>query len=69
MLRCAKPGREWRASSYLPSKGYGKAMTQRPMRPLPMTAYIGGKKYSTAAATLIAHGSYAGGPVWPLKTR
>ena len=34
------------------------------MGPLRMTALIGGKRYSTDASTLLAHGEYTGGPEW-----
>jgi len=34
------------------------------MRPLRMTALIGGKRYATDTSTLLASGEYQGGPDW-----
>ena len=34
------------------------------MRPMPMTAWISGKRYSTQASTLVAHDNYWDGETW-----
>ncbi len=39
-------------------------MANNGMQPLPMTAFIGGKKYATASAALLANGAHEGGPPW-----